>query len=139
MADLSSLSLPLSRQQYTKAQKADIVEQSMAPGVSIASVAMAHGINANQLHKWRYLYKKGELGSMRQPSNRDALELLPVRLALDVPLHTKARPSSLPVPAPTSQTRTSCGYVELELGDHQLRIHGHVSTDALRSILQAIR
>ena len=94
MADLSSLSLPLSRQQYTRAQKADIVEQSMAPGVSIASVAMAHGINANQLYKWRYLYKKGELGSMRQPSNCDALELLPVRVALDVPLHTKARPSS---------------------------------------------
>jgi transposase len=40
----------------------------MAPGVSIARVAMAHGINANQLHKWRYLYKKGEFGPMHRPS-----------------------------------------------------------------------
>jgi hypothetical protein len=30
MADFSSLSLPISRQQYTRAQKVDIVEQSMA-------------------------------------------------------------------------------------------------------------
>lgn len=61
----------------------------MAPGVLIAGVAMAHGISANQLHKWRYLYKKGELGPMRRQSNDDALELLPVRVALDVPLHKK--------------------------------------------------
>jgi transposase len=52
MAEISSLLLPISRNQYTRAQKVGIVEQSMAPGVSIASVAMAHGINANQLHKW---------------------------------------------------------------------------------------
>lgn len=64
MADFSSLSLPLSLKQYTRAQKADIVEQSLAQGVSIASIAMAHGIDANQLHKWRYLYKRGVFGPM---------------------------------------------------------------------------
>jgi transposase len=40
----------------------------MALGVSIARVVMAHGINANQLHKWRYLYKKGEFGPMHRQS-----------------------------------------------------------------------
>jgi transposase len=29
------------------------VEASDQPGASIAGVAMAHGINTNQLHKWR--------------------------------------------------------------------------------------
>lgn len=139
MADLSSPSLPLSRQQYTRAQKADIVEQSMAPSVSIASVAMAHGINANQLHKWRYLYKKGEFGPMHRQSNGDALELLPVRVGLDVPLHKKIRPTTLSVPAMATQTNAQCGHVELEVGEHRLRIHGHVGTAALRSILQALR
>lgn len=137
MADLSSPSLPLSRKQYTRAQKADIVEQSMAPGVSIASVAMAHGINANQLHKWRYSYKKGEFGPMIRQPNGDALELLPVRVAMDLPLHKKTRPMPLSVPA--TQTSAQCGHVELELGEHRLRIHGHVGTAALRSILQALR
>ncbi len=61
----------------------------MAQGVLTASVAMAHGINANQLHKWRYLYKKGEVGLMSHQSNGDVLELLPVRVALDAPLHKK--------------------------------------------------
>lgn len=113
MADLSSPSLPLSRQRYTRAQKADIVEQSMAPGVSIASVAMAHGINANQLHKWRYSYKKGEFGLMCRQSHGDALELLPVRVELDVPLHKKIRPMPLSVPAMASQSSDQCGHVEL--------------------------
>ncbi len=139
MADLSSLSLPLNRQQYTSAQKVCIVEESMAPGISIAKVAMAHGINANQLHKWRYLYKKGELGAMRRQSNGDALELLPVRVALDVPMHKKSRPMLAPASAPATQTSARFGHVELELGEYRLRIHGHVDTDALRSILQALR
>ena len=139
MAYLSSPSLPLSRKQYTRAQKADIVEQSMAPSVSIASVAMAHGINANQLHKWRYLYKKGEFGPMSRQPNGDALELLPVRVAMDLPLHKKIRPMPLSVPVMASQSSDQCGHVELELGEHRLRIHGHVGTAALRSILQALR
>jgi transposase len=137
MAEISSLLLPISRKQYTRAQKVGIVEQSMAPGVSIASVAMAHGINANQLHKWRYSYKKGEFGSMRHQSNGDALELLPVRVAMEVPVHKKSGP--VPIPAPASQTSAQSGHVEIELGDHRLRIHGHVGTDALRAILQALR
>ena len=33
--------------------KQSAVEASRQPGASIAGVAMAHGINANQLHKWR--------------------------------------------------------------------------------------
>jgi hypothetical protein len=45
---------------------------------------MADGINANQSHKWRYLFEKGEFGPMRRQSNGNALELLPVRVALDV-------------------------------------------------------
>jgi transposase-like protein len=32
--------------------KRSAVKASNQPGASIAGVAMAHGINANQLHKW---------------------------------------------------------------------------------------
>ena len=59
MEDSPSFFLPTARQRCTRAQKIAIVEESMRPGVSIASVARAHGINANQLHKWRYAYKTG--------------------------------------------------------------------------------
>jgi len=137
MAEISSLLLPLSRQHYTSAQKVGIVEQSMAPGVSIASVAMANGINANQLHRWRYQYKKGELGSKRRQSTEGSLELLPVSVATVGQLHKRAVSSVKPTPL--RQTSIQGGHVELEVDGYRLRVHGHVHTDALRAILQALR
>ena len=59
MEDSPAFFLPAARHRYTRAQKIAMVEESVKPGVSIASVARAHGINANQLHKWRYAYKAG--------------------------------------------------------------------------------
>jgi transposase-like protein len=69
MEDSPSFFLPTARHRYTRAQKIAMVEESMRPGVSIASVARAHGINANQLHKWRYAYKAG-VRSLGQEGSR---------------------------------------------------------------------
>lgn len=33
----------------------------MAPGASVAEVARAHGVNANQVFKWRRTFERGEL------------------------------------------------------------------------------
>ena len=41
--------------------KRSAVGASNQPGASIAGVAMAHGINANQLHKWRRQLRGTEL------------------------------------------------------------------------------
>jgi len=54
---------PHLRQSYTAAQKIRIVQESMQPDASIAAVAMSHRINANQLHRWRWLYRNDQLGS----------------------------------------------------------------------------
>jgi transposase len=35
----------------------------MEAGSSVARVAMKHGVNANQVFKWRRLYEAGRLGS----------------------------------------------------------------------------
>jgi transposase-like protein len=40
------------RRRYSKEFKADLVEQCRGLGVSMARVAMAHGINANLLRRW---------------------------------------------------------------------------------------
>ncbi|WP_323029437.1 IS66-like element accessory protein TnpA [Castellaniella defragrans] len=40
------------RRSYPKALKAQIVAQCSQPGVSVAGVALSHGINANVVHKW---------------------------------------------------------------------------------------
>ena len=41
------------RRQHEKSFKAELVEQCLVPGASVAAVALAGGINANLLFKWR--------------------------------------------------------------------------------------
>jgi transposase len=38
-----------------------MVEETLAPGASVARVARAHGVNANQVFSWRRLYQRGML------------------------------------------------------------------------------
>ncbi|SAI71701.1 transposase [Bordetella ansorpii] len=40
------------RRSYPKALKAQIVAECRQPGISIAGVALSHGVNANLVHKW---------------------------------------------------------------------------------------
>ena len=40
------------RRRYSAEFKALVVEECLRPGVSIAAVALAHGLNANMLRKW---------------------------------------------------------------------------------------
>lgn len=43
------------------AEKRQIVQLTMAPGASVAEVARAHGVNANQVFKWRRAFERGDL------------------------------------------------------------------------------
>ena len=40
------------RRRHTAEFKASVIEECRRPGVSIAAVALAHGLNANMLRKW---------------------------------------------------------------------------------------
>lgn len=46
---------------WSVAQKRRIVLESMGPGSSAAKAARRHGVNANQVHSWRKLYREGGL------------------------------------------------------------------------------
>jgi transposase len=43
----------MQRRRFTHAFKQQLVEATLQPDASIASVALEHRINANQLHRWR--------------------------------------------------------------------------------------
>ena len=47
------------RRRYSAAQKAQVLAECGEPGASVAKVAMAHGINANIVHRWRQLSRDG--------------------------------------------------------------------------------
>lgn len=40
------------RRRHSAEFKATVIEECLRPGVSIAAVALAHGLNANMLRKW---------------------------------------------------------------------------------------
>lgn len=49
------------RVRRTEAEKRRIVELTSQPGMSVARVAQAEGVNANQVFAWRRLYRAGKL------------------------------------------------------------------------------
>jgi transposase len=52
------------RRRWTAAEKAAIVQETYAPGMSVSLVARQHGIAPNQLFTWRRLYAEGALSAV---------------------------------------------------------------------------
>jgi len=51
------------RRYRSSEKQCKIVEETLTSGVSVATVARAHELNANQLFRWRKLYQPGLLGN----------------------------------------------------------------------------
>src|SRR5215469_1713154 len=64
------------RQRRSIAEKRRIVEETLIEGASVARIARANGVNANQLFGWRRLYLSGRLGEQKP-----TMKLLPVRVS----------------------------------------------------------
>lgn len=79
------------RRRYGAQLKAQIMAECEVPGASVAQVAMAHGINANVVHRWRQWAREG--GARRtRPSLTPAVAteaFVPVVLS-DAPTGAKA-------------------------------------------------
>lgn len=45
------------RKSYPKSFKTQVVQECEQPGVSVAAIAMSHGINANVVRRWIPLYR----------------------------------------------------------------------------------
>lgn len=105
----------------TVEEKRRIVEAALEPGASVARVARAYGVNANQLFGWRRLYLEGRL----EAKNRETPGLLAVRVVPGV--RDAAR---------RSNARTACGTIEIELAKGTMRIAGVVDPETLRAVLE---
>ena len=135
---------PPTRRLRTTEDKRRIVEETLAPGASVAAIARKHGVNANLLFGWRRLHKQGLLEQCREPP----ATLLPVKVT--TPTLT---PGSTPVttagPRPASRAvarrsrrapMPADGYVEVAVGDDVLvRVHGRVDPQALAAVMTALR
>jgi transposase len=61
MSTVTVLAGPERRRRWTSAEKARIVDESLAPGASVAEVARRHDVHPNLLHLWRRQARTGAL------------------------------------------------------------------------------
>lgn len=65
------------RRRYDKQAKAELVQACLKPGVSVARVALDHGINANLLRKWITLHLQKQEQSPVAPSPPQFVPVVP--------------------------------------------------------------
>jgi transposase len=115
------------KRQYRSPEfKRKVVEESLVAGASAARMARAYGVNANQVFKWRQLYRRGQLLAVKPRMPR----LLAVRVAEAAdavpPLRSGASPAAL------------SGTMQIELARGTVRIRGQADLEALRVALEGL-
>ena len=111
------------RQRWSIAEKRRIVEETLAPGASVARVARGHGINVNQVFGWRRLYLAGRLGA-RKPG----MKLLPVRVSESETAPVTIESGSVALP------KLQSGTIHIELRQAQVRIEGNADAALLQKL-----
>ena len=128
------------RRRRSVQERRQIVEETLAPGTSVARVARAHGVNANQVFYWRTLYRRGRLGGAAA-----GVALLPVTISEPTVSETPAATASPACtvkhesgPDPARRTVTP-GTIHIQLPKAQLRIEGTADASTLRAVLEMLR
>jgi transposase len=116
------------RRAHGAAFRADVVAESLMPGVRVQDVADRHGICPSLIYRWRRTVGADAAGD-------GAVRLFPVRIA-DASAGTSA--SRSPASRPAAARRA--GSIEIELaGDVRVRVDETVSVVALRRVLSVLR
>ena len=117
----------IKRIRRSQQERRRIVEATIGTGVSVARVARAHGVNANQVYAWRRLYEKGRLG----PSGTNTA-LVPVRLTETVPSGTIVASSN------RSARHIPSGSIHIELAKARVHVDGSPESATLRAELECL-
>jgi transposase len=111
-------------------EKLRIVKLTLEPGASVAGIALANGVNANQVFRWKRQYERGEL---KPRGSKRATALVPVTITAE-PDAPKMVESSTPASAPSS-----AGSVTIEFpGRALLSIEGAADPAVIRAVLESL-
>ena len=114
------------RKRRSVAEKLAIVQLTLEPGASVAEIARTHGVNANQVFKWRRLFAKGQLSA----AGASSTALLPVTISADIESPDAA----------TDMQRSSAGAIHLELpGRAMITIESGADSRLLHCVLESLR
>jgi transposase-like protein len=114
---------------YSVQAKKALVEACLRPGVSVARMALIHGLNANLLRKWIRREERKQEVAPRAPASR-AVALLPVR-TIDESL-----PAKRPVVRQERVATDSC--IEVVLCEATVRLRGRVDVRQLREVIDCV-
>jgi transposase len=105
-------------------EKRQIVQLTLKPGSSVAEVAREHGVNANQVFKWRRAFERGEL-------TESSTALIPV---------TVTSASESPNDAEDVSRASSEGAIHIELpGRGLVSVESGADPLLVRLILESLR
>jgi transposase len=119
------------RRTYTAEYKRAVIGECDAPGVSVADVALAHGINANLLRRWIVRQRRALIATMAE----SPAVLLPVRVQRVSPAQTA---SDDEVASISTKPRRVNAAIEIELYGARIHLRGGVDAEALRAVLDAL-
>ena len=130
------------RRQHDRSFKADLVEQSLQPGASVAVIARHNGINANLLFKWRRDHRRKTIAASMPTAGAAApMVLLPVHVEPVTRVGTRSalEPTPTAEVVPGSRVAARGGVIEVEIAGALLRLRGGVDEAMLSSVLRALR
>ena len=108
-------------------EKRQIVQLTLEPGASVAEVARAHGLNANQLFKWRRAFERGEL-------NETGFALLPVTVS------SPSEPENAVVEEPRSEQEPTGGAIHIEFpGRAMISVERGADRSLVRAVLESLQ
>jgi transposase len=117
---------PNGRCTYSVVAKRTLAQLCQRPGVSVARLALTHGVNANLLRKWMIEY-----GEVTAAGAAPAPSPTPTKIAgpVLVPV-TTVSVSRAPMNA--------ASFIELEFAAARIRVHGAVDARALGVVLDCL-
>jgi transposase len=101
--------IPVPRRRHSRQLKTQVLAACAQPGVSVAAVALSHGLNANLVHKWR----RQQTPPTASVAHAVAGEFI-----------------ALPTPQPQSQSAPPDIRIELRRGATAVAVHWPVSASA---------
>ncbi len=117
------------RRWRTVSEKRRIAELTLEPGASVALIARAHSVNANQVFKWRRALKRGELVDPVETSTA----LLPVTLSASCETDVETRDAKA-----TEQSTPGAIHIEFP-GVAVISVECGADAALLRSIIESLR
>lgn len=123
------------RRDHSPELKHELVRQCLQPGASVSSIAMAHGINANLVFKWRREHREAQAAAAA-PGRASAPLLLPITLDSSTPVDAAPPPAAV---TPAADARASTGSIEMDFAGARLRLRGAVDQGSLVALLTALR